>query len=134
MIINDYKNPLNKDIPLQDRIKTFYPNVTLCDEGCESKGVDIESMLALCDCTFKDIANSNFIKENAFINDLIGDIFDVINESNILVLKCFKYIFKHFYKSIGGIITLCLLLINIILTVIFLYMKLIKLENMFMIY
>ena len=115
----DYINPLNKDISLQDRIKTFYPNVTLCDEGCDNKGVDIESMTALCDCTFNDIANINFIKENALLNDFMGNIFDVINESNILVLKCFKYIFKHFSKSIGGIITLCLLLINIILTVIF---------------
>ena len=118
-ICYDFKNPLNKDIPLQDRIKTFYPNVTLCDEGCENKGVDIENMTALCDCTFNDIANSNFIKENVFIKDLVGDIFDVINESNILVFKCYKYIFKHFSKSIGGIITLCLLIINSILTAVF---------------
>ena len=30
-----FKSPLDgKDIPVKDRVKLFFPNVTLCDEGC----------------------------------------------------------------------------------------------------
>ena len=76
-------------------------------------------MTAIYDCKLNDIANSNFIKDNAFINNFVGDALDIINESNILVLKCYKYIFKYFSRSIGSIITLSLLGINIILTIIF---------------
>ena len=98
-ICYDFDNPLKKDIPLNDRIKDMYPNVSLCDEGCQYKGINLEDMTSTCDCKFKDIA------ENAFDNDLMdeafGDVFDFINSSNILVFKCFKYIFKHFSRLIG---------------------------------
>jgi hypothetical protein len=30
----DFDNPLKKDIPLKFRIKYFFPNATLCDNGC----------------------------------------------------------------------------------------------------
>ena len=116
----DFDNPLKKDIPLQDRIATFYPNITLCDDGCETKGVNVGTMTAVCNCKFVDIANNNLIKDNIFLNSLVGQIFDIIDNSNILVLKCYKYIFKYFKRSIGGFISLFLILTQIILTLIFL--------------
>ena len=58
---------------------------------------------------FNDIANSNLIKENAALESVVGDALDIINASNILVLKCYKYIFKRFKESIGGIISIAAL-------------------------
>ena len=51
---------------------------------------------------------------------MVGEIFDLINSSNILVVKCYKYIFKYFKNSIGGILTTSIISLNFILTFIFL--------------
>ena len=106
----DFDNPIKKDIPLNDRIKILYPDVELCDDGCEIKGINLEDMTSTCDCLFNDLSNSNIIKENPLMESAFGEVFDLINNSNILVLKCFKNIFTHFSSSIGGWITLSLIL------------------------
>ena len=37
-----FKSPIDgKDIPLKDRLKLFFPNITLCNEGCFIKGVNL---------------------------------------------------------------------------------------------
>ena len=129
-ICYEYDNPLSKDIPLQDRIKTLYPNVTLCEDSCIVTGIDIEKMTVICECKFNDIANYIFMDNNniLIINSVEG-ILDIINESNILVLKCYKYIFKYFSRSIGGFITLSLLIINTVLTIIFFKKELNKVKK-----
>ena len=90
-------------------------------------------MTAPCDCKFVNIANKDIIKDNILIKNLVGKIIDLIDNSNILVLKCYKYIFKYFKRSLGGYITICLILIHIIVTLKFLFMKIQKFKNMFMI-
>ena len=115
----DYKNPKKRDIPLKDRIKNVFPNVTLCDDGCQNEGINLEDMTATCNCKFNDITNHNIVKENVVLDSMVGEIFDLINSSNILVVKCYKYIFKHFKRSIGGILTTSILVLNLILTYIF---------------
>ena len=105
----DFDNPLKKDIPLNDRIKYIYPEADLCDKGCSYKGINLDDMTTTCDCKFNDIANSNIVKDNELIDSAFGEIFDLINSSNILVLKCFKNIFTHFSRSIGGWISLVLI-------------------------
>ena len=115
----DFDNPSNRDIPLSERISTVYPDVSLCDEGCQMDSIDLESMTAKCNCKFNDIANNNIIKDNALLNNVVGEIFDIINNSNILVMKCYKYIFKHFRNSFGGI--LCIILIGLHLCCTLLY-------------
>ena len=118
-ICYDYESPVKKDIPLRDRITTFYPNVTLCDEGCKNSCINLEDMTAKCDCKFNDIANNDLIKENALLNNLVGEVIYIISNSNIAVLKCYKYIFKYFSKLYGGFITVSLLLCHILLSIIF---------------
>ena len=118
-ICYDFDNPLKKDIPLNDRIKHIYPDVELCDEGCQYKGINLEDMTATCDCAFNDITNNNLIKDNALLEGAVGEIFDMINSSNILVFKCFKNIFKHFSRSIGGWISLGLITVQIGLSLTF---------------
>ena len=76
-------------------------------------------MTATCDCKFNDITNNALIKDNEILNSMFGEIFDLINSSNILVLKCFKYIFKHFSRSIGGWISLFLILAQIAMVLLY---------------
>jgi hypothetical protein len=118
-ICYDFDNPLKKDIPLNDRIKDIFPNATLCDEGCQYKGINLTEMTATCDCKFNDIANSNLIKDNAILDSAFGEILDLINSSNILVFKCIKNMFTHFSRSIGGWISLSLICAHIGMTLVF---------------
>ena len=123
-----FDNPIKRDIPLNDRIKTIYPNVELCDEGCHYKGINLEDMTSICNCKFNDIANNELIKENALIKDAVGKIFELISDSNILVFKCIKYVFKYFHKSVGGLISLGLIIFHIILSLIFIFVELNKVK------
>ena len=102
----DYENILKKDIPLSRRIKDIYPNASLCDDGCTYESINLEDMTSKCDCKFNDITNNALIKDNEILNGMVGEVFDIINSSNILVLKCIKYMFKHFSRSLGGLISL----------------------------
>ena len=102
----DFENPYDRDIPLSERISTIYPDVELCDEGCQMDGIDLDTMTASCNCQFNDISNSNEVKDNALLNSVVGEVFDLISSSNILVITCYGYIFKYFSKSVGGIISI----------------------------
>ena len=115
----DFENPQKRDIPLRDRIKNVFPNITLCDEGCQNEGINLEDMTVSCNCKFNDISNNNVIKENAVLDNVVGEIFDLINSSNILVVKCYNYIFKYFKNSIGGILTTSIIALDLILTYFF---------------
>ena len=102
----DFDNPSNRDIPLSERIKVIYPDVSLCDEGCQMDGIDLDTMTALCNCKFNDIANNNIIKENPLLDTAMGEVFDLIKASNILVMKCYDHLFDNFTGSMGGILAL----------------------------
>ena len=116
-----FESPNGKDITLQDRIKTFYPNINLCDEGCISKGVNMSNMEAKCECTFNDLLNADIFSNNLFGNNLLiketlENIRNVINNMNIEILTCYKDIFdfKYFKKNIGGFIIITLFFSEII--------------------
>ena len=117
-ICYDFDNPLKKDIPLNSRIKDLFPDVSVCDKGCQNKGIDIDGMTASCDCTFNDIANNNLLKDT-ILSTTLGELFDFINSSNLQVFNCFPYIFKHFSRSIGGWISLFLIMVDIIMVMLY---------------
>ena len=128
-ICYDFDNPKNKDIALKDRVKETYANVELCDNNCVNTGIDIKNNIATCDCKFSEVINNNIIYENAALEYLVGELFDVINSSNILVLKCYKNILKYFTRSIGGMIVSILLILNICFTLIYCFYELTKMKR-----
>ena len=128
-ICYDFENPKKRDISLKDRIKETYVNVTLCDDGCFNTGIDVANNVATCNCKFNDLTDNDLIHDNAALEYLVGELFDFINSSNIMVFKCYKYIFKYFTKSYGGIIVLSLLILSIIFTLIFYLVELTKMKR-----
>ena len=66
-------------------------------------------MKAKCECKFKDIVNMDIMSDNIYVQ-AIQEIFEVISEFNLAVVKCFKDIFKkeYFVKNTGGFIILSL--------------------------
>ena len=75
-------------------------------------------MTSICDCKFNDILNNELIKDNP-LTESVGEIFGLIDSSNIQVFKCFKNIFTLFSRSIGGWISLALITSQIGLTLTF---------------
>jgi len=114
-----YESLNGKDATLQDRIKTFYPNVVLCNNRCKSKGIDLTKLEVECECTFhdllsKDIFQNELIGDNIFIKETLKDLTEIISNLNLEVLSCYKDVFnfKYIKKNIGGFIIIALFLIE----------------------
>ena len=120
-----FESPNGKDIPLKDRVKTFYPNVTLCDEGCEIKGVNLTTMESICECKFSDLISFG---ENALVQNALGGITNLLSSSNIMVFKCYKDIFnkKYFIKNTGGYIFIGIASAEIIISILFFSIEMVK--------
>ena len=104
-----FESPNGRDVCLKDRIAAFFPNLTLCDPDCVSKGVDLEKMKAKCECTFNNLMK-NSLMDN-FYGQAIAEFMNVLNSFNINVVQCFKDIFdkNNFIKCVGGFFILALL-------------------------
>ena len=130
----DFNIETKKDIALQDRLKLFYPNITLCDDECNQTHVDLEKMTAHCECEFNEITTKedkikkNNIFENVLIENLMGNVLDFIDSSNIGVGKCLKKSVKYIIKSYGLYISLFVMSLHIILSVLFFISDLKKIQ------
>ena len=127
-----FKSPIDgKDIPLKDRLKLFFPNITLCDEGCNIKGVNLTTWKAECQCTLSNLINNNIFGNNLFVQKSFGEAQDLLTKTNIEVMKCYKDIFnKEMYKkNTGFIIIIILIFFQIIFTLIYYFKYKIKIKK-----
>ena len=117
----NFESPNGKDVPLKDRILTYYPNISLCDDGCNVKGVNLDSMESICECKFNDIINSDYFEGNAFVENTLGEITELLASSNLMVLKCYKNVFSldNMRNNIGGYIIILILFFQIISTLLY---------------
>ena len=117
-----FKSPISgKDIPLKDRFKLFYPNITLCDEGCQIKGVNLTTWKVNCECALNNLLQKNFLSNNFLVQQSLGGLQDFLTKTNIEVMKCYKDIFdKEIYKSNSGMIII-FVFITIQIIMIFIY-------------
>ena len=116
-----YDSPNGRDATPNDRKAKYFPNITLCETGCTSNGVNLTTFEVLCKCEFSDIMSSTGVGEK-LIEDSFGEIFEMIDNSNIVIFKCVKDVFvaKHFFKNVGTYIVLGITLAQI-LCVVFYY-------------
>ena len=124
-----FDSPNGKDATLQDRIRTFYPNITLCDSGCKKKGINMTSLEAECECMFQDLLNKKILQneligDNLLVKEALQEVMDIISNLNLEILACYKdiYNFKYIKKNIGGFIILGLIFIQTI-CIIYFYAK-----------
>ena len=115
-----FESPIDKDIALKDRINLFFPNVTLCENGCTIKGVNSTLMKAKCECKLNNLLNNNILSNNAWYQSQIGQIKEIISQTNIIIITCIKEFFKYKYvvSSIGFYIVITLIVFQITLTII----------------
>ena len=109
------KDIKDKDIALKDRILVFFPNITLCEEECDMKGINLTTLKAICECTYVS-NNKNILKDNALYQSQAGELEELISNTNIYVIKCYKNIIskKYFKECIGGLVIFFILIIEII--------------------
>ena len=121
-ICYDFISPIKgKDIPLKDRISLFYPNITLCENGCNLIGINLTAFKSICECKFKDFINKNVFLGNPLYQNRFLKINALFGQTNIEVLKCYKYFLslKNVISSPGPFIILGLFIIQIIMTIFF---------------
>ena len=114
------------DITLFDRVKYYYPNVSICNEGCEYQKIDYNKQRFVCNCD----ANLNE-KIYKFTDGEIVEISDeeydesfseyVLSLINYKIFMCYNlfFEFKSFYSNAGFYISFTTLIISFILFCIF---------------
>ena len=119
-----------KDIALKDRILLYYPNVTLCENGCQIKGVNLTTLKAICECLMSNLIGNNILENNLIYKNSLGEIGTMLSQTNLEILKCYKDIFdyKYFISNTGGFIIMGLIMIQIILNIIYYF------SNLYLIY
>ena len=111
-----FESPNGKDVPLRERIIIFFPNITLCDEGCNNIGVNLTTMKVICECTLRDL-----LSETEEASKLLGlDFGGFVDSLSIDVIKCYKTIFQYKYlaRCYGGFLSLILIILQTICVII----------------
>ena len=110
-----FNSPCNKDIALRDRLLVYYPNITLCDQGCKNKGVNLTSMMALCECKFKDLNEENTDEDTNIYKEAVNTVNKILEQVNLGVMECYQDLFKYeyFISNTGGFILLVLICVQI---------------------
>ena len=106
------------DITLSDRKKNFYPNVTICNDGCEYNSVDYENQRFLCDCSVDENNLENNEEQNVEEESYIDYFLSLINYKIIVCYKLF-FQFSSFYYNAGFYISFSTLFIFLILMIVF---------------
>ena len=127
-----FESPNGKDVTLKDRILSFYPNISLCDNGCEYKRINLETFKSECECKINNFVNNYLLTNKSPISETkLADILNLVKESNILVLKCYKDLAnsKYYKNNKGLFIIIFLIFIQILCTIIFTYRDLFKIKK-----
>ncbi len=99
-----------KDISLEERLKKYYQNYTLCENGCDFKGFNYNNNSAedIYECSVK----TNFLLDN-LNNSLTGEIAEILANANLNLFKCYKNVFN--FQKLINIIILIIVIQSVIL-------------------
>ena len=121
LFYTDYCSPASdgeNDISLGDRKKYYYPNVSICNEGCEYINVDYEKQRFLCKCNVGFIYVEEEQKQIEENESYLDYCLSLINYKIILCYELF-FKFKSFYYNVGFYISFITMLICLLLMTVF---------------
>ena len=122
----DYCAPAHdeeNDITLEDRMKYYYPNVSLCNEGCLYKQVDFDKQRFVCHCsanlTETNLVNYEQLKQKNEEDQTYIEYF--LSLINYRIICCYKlfFEFKSFYSNVGFYISMTTSLLCLVLFFVF---------------
>ena len=67
--------------------------MTLCEDGCQIKGVNLTTFKAMCECSLNNIMDNNILTNNILVQSAFGEIKELISKTNIEVIRCYKDLF-----------------------------------------
>ena len=117
-----FKSPIDgKDIPLKERFKLFFPNISLCEKGCTTKGINTKINTSICECTLNNLINNDFLGDNIFFKSTMAELRTFFQDTNIEILRCYKDLFygEFYLRNHGCFIIFGLILIQTILAIIY---------------
>ena len=109
------------DITLEDRMTYYYPNINLCNDGCEYSSIDYDTQRIICECDItynatNDVNNKTFEEEEdeTYLEYLLSLI-------NYKIFKCYSLFndIENYYYNAGFYIGVGTLLISIGLICVF---------------
>ena len=121
-ICTPYTTENGTDVIIEDRQNSIYNgngNMELCQEECSFDSYDSSVKKAKCQCKVQDKKNStiNYSNVNRLRTSIAYTFLVVIENSNFMILKCIKTVFKEkLFNNFGFIIMTIIFLITIILT------------------
>ena len=86
------------------------------------------SHTALCECKYSDILSNN-IMNNDITGESLNKIIEIVDESNIEVLKCLFKALEKFSKDVGGFIIIGFTISSAISTIFFFIIEYTKLKS-----
>ena len=94
-----YDSPNGKDATPNDRLNTYYPNISVFETKCTPSKVDLATFEAICTCEFNDIMSSSGGVDEKILEDSFGEVFEMIEASNVVIFKCISDVFvaKHIF-------------------------------------
>ena len=126
-----YESPCDKDVALRDRLLIYYPNITLCDSGCNNAGVNLTSMTAICECKYKEMTDDDEDDNSNLYQSAVNEVFNIFNQINIEVMACYKDLFDYdyFISCTGGLIILCLIFVQFINCIIYYFISFFSIQK-----
>ena len=109
---NQFTTSKNKDIFLEDRKKYYYPNIKLCEDGCEFEKYNNVTKKITCNCAYK--INTDNYDNVSFVLNPVDEKFNKKNIfENLQSMKCISKIFQpeNLKKNPGFIIMILFIII-----------------------
>ena len=118
---NDVCTPFDNenilDVILNDRKNDYYENISFCESNCEYQEINVENKKVKCSCQVKtemnliDYFSKIFFKPNQIKNDF----YDIYENSNIKIIKCYNLVLNlnNLKTNVGSYLFLFLLILFI---------------------
>ena len=118
-VCTPYTTEDNTDIPLEDRKKDYYKNISFCESGCTYKGINLTTNKVSCSCSVKETLSTE--STDFSFNDLGEKFKSVFSESNLRVIKCYNLVFdwSNLVKNIGSWIIFGITFLEFVLIFVF---------------
>ena len=101
-ICNTFSSSNGTDVPIKDRKKDYFQDISFCEEGCVYGGFNGTNNKVVCNCNVKQNSNNEKINNKEIKNSFTK----ILSDSNLKVLKCI-YLYGipiKFFKNYGSYI------------------------------
>jgi len=120
-ICTKYTSVNQTDLTLNDRKNLFYSEKNFCQENCQYNGINLDIIHAKCECSLQT-TEIDYESKKFTGFEIISSFYEVLQYSNIHILKCYKIIFTliGIKNNYGFFIMIIFIISLIIFTILFL--------------